>query len=174
MSRFAIVCTLFLVAAMPAMAQEGETFWGIMVGGNSYSQKGFSFEMPSITGRLSYNVNHFVDVEARLGYGGNTSSNGVSMGMNWLAGAYAKARWEVMERLYVTAIGGYTMANTTAKQATGRLSETDGSLGGGLGLDFYADRHSGLNMEWVRYFDSTRYGANYTIDHVGVGYFQKF
>ena len=174
MSRFAMVCLLSLATAAPVMAQEREFSWGIMGGSNNYSQKNFSFDMASVTGRLSYNLNQIIDVEARLAYGANTSSNGVSMGINWLTGAYAKARWEVMERLYVTALGGYTIANTTAKQSTGELSETDGGLGGGLGLDFYADRSSGLNMEWIRYFDSTRYGANYTIDHVGVGYFQKF
>lgn len=173
MSRLAIVCALCVVTS-PVMADQKGVSWGVMLGSSNYSEPGFSFDMPTITGRLSYNVNRFIDVEARLAYGDSNSDNGVSMGINWLTGAYAKARWEVLERLYVTAIGGYTFADTTAKGAGWSSSVTDDGISGGLGLDFYADSSSGINVEWMRYLDSTLRGADYTLEHIGIGYFQKF
>lgn len=174
MSRLAIVCALCVVTS-PVMAEQKGVSWGVMLGSSNYeTDNGYAFEIATVTGRVSYNLNKFLDVEARLGWGDSNSDGGASLGINWLTGAYAKARWEVMERLYVTAIGGYTIADTTVKSAAGRSTESDNGLSAGLGLDFYADSSSGLNVEYLRYLDSTAHGADYTLDHIGIGYFQKF
>lgn len=174
MSRFAIVCALSL-AALPVMADEGRSSWGVMVGGSNYeTDDGFKFDIATLTGRLNYRLNSLLDLEARLAWGDSNSDGGAKLGINWLTGAYAKARWEVIERLYVTGMGGFTAANTTSRTAAGSASETDGGLSIGVGLDFYADSSSGINVEWIRYMDGTSYGDHFTLDHMGVGYFQKF
>lgn len=173
MSRFAIVCALFLVTS-PVMAQQKGPSWGVMLGSSNYSDaSNYSVDMTTITGRGIYNLNSWLGVEGRLAYGDSSSSKGVSLGINWLAGGYLKASWEVIERLNITAYGGYTEADTTAKGG-GTSTVTDGSPSAGLSFDFYANSSSGLNIEWMRYLDSTARGADYTIDHIGVGYFQKF
>jgi hypothetical protein len=170
MSRFAIVCALSLVT-LPAMAQQKGLSYGVMLGSSNYSQTGYSFDMPTITGRVIYNHNSWLGAEARLGYGDSATSNGVDMGIDWLAGGYLKASIETIDRLYVTAYGGYTSLDTTATPGS---TVNKGSASGGVSLDFYADQSSGLNVEWMRYFDGTLRGANTTIDHIGIGYFQKF
>lgn len=174
MSRFAIVCALFL-AASPVMAEQNELSWGVMLGSSNYSDaSNYSADMTTITGRGMYDINSWLGAEGRLAYGNSGSSNGVSIGINWLTGAYLKVSWEVIERLKITAYGGYTVADTTAKGSGGQSTVTDDSPSAGLSLDFYANASSGLNIEWMRYLDSTARGADYTIDHIGIGYFQRY
>lgn len=175
MSRLAIICALSLVTS-PVLADQKGLSWGVMLGSSNYSEpNGFSLDMTTITGRAFYSLAPWLDVEGRLAYGDSGSSNDISLGINWLAGGYLKARWEVIERLYVNAYGGYTAADTTAKAAGGGSSTvTDDGASVGVSFDFYASPSNGLNIEWMRYLDSSARGTNYTLDHIGVGYFQKF
>jgi len=173
MSRFAIVCALSLVS-LPAMAQPKGFSWGLMFGSTNYSQTGFSFDMPTITGRAIYNLNSWLGVEGRLAYGESDTDNGIDMGMDGLGGGYLKISVETIERLYVTAYGGYATFDTTAE--VGGVSTTVNKSGAsaGVSFDFYASPSNGLNIEWMRYFDDTLRGVDTTIDHIGIGYFQKF
>ncbi len=174
MSRFVIICALSLVT-LPAMAQQKGPSWGVMLGSSNYSNTdNYSFDMTTITGRAIYNINSWLGAEGRLAYGDSSSSKGVSLGINWLTGGYLKASWEVIDRLNVTAYGGYTALDTTAKWASGTSNVTDDGFSAGLSLDFYADSSIGLNIEFMRYIDGVAYGADYTLDHIGIGYFQRF
>lgn len=173
MGRIAPVVLLSLLA-LPVMAQQQGPSWGVMVGSSSYSQTGYSFDMPTITGRLAHDLTPWLAAEGRLAYGASDTNNNVGMGINWLAGAYLKASIETIERLHVTAYGGYTSIDTAAEVSGRTTSVNKGGVSGGLGLDFYASTRNGINIEWMRYFDDTLRSANTTIDHVGIGYFQKF
>ena len=174
MSRFVIICALSLIT-LPAMAQQKGPSWGVMLGSSNYSDaSNYSADMTTITGRAIYNINSWLGTEGRLAYGDSGSSNGVSVGINWLTGGYLKASWEIIDRLNVTAYGGYTALDITAKTAGGTSSVTDDGFSVGLSLDFYADSSSGLNIEFMRYIDSVAYGADYKLDHIGIGYFQRF
>ncbi len=177
MLRIALVfCSLFLISSS-VLAQGESMYYGVTLGGSEYEEVGYSADMPTLTGRLGYEIDHSkytLGGEARLGYGHKGSFNNADIKMTWLISALGKASWQVMDRVFITGYAGYTMADTKATTTLGSSKITDGSFSYGLSFDLYANSEHGLNFEWIRFLDGTMRGADYTVDYIGLGYFSRF
>jgi len=177
MPRIALVfCFLFIISS-PVLAQTTNKYYGIALGNSGYEEIGYSAYMTTLTGRLGYELDYskfIFGAEARLGYGQKAVFNDVYIQMDWLISALGKASLQAMDRVYLTAYGGYTMADTKATTVIGSSKITDNTLSYGFSIDLYASREHGLSLEWMRFLDGAMRGADYTVEYFGLGYFSRF
>jgi len=161
----AMTTALVAAAAVPAAGAPaqglyvdgGYTFIGIDLEDDGAS---FDTDLGAITGHVGLGINEYLAVEGELGVGVDDeeiSGGGVSaeLGLNYLVGAYGKARYPVTDVLNVYARAGVVNAELEAEASGGGSSfsgsESDTGFGIGVGADAHIGTNSGIRFDYTRY-----------------------
>lgn len=79
-----------------------------------------------------------------------------------------------VKRVNVYGLLGYSSWKWTAYLGNLTAHDTDNGVSYGVGADLFSDRVNGVNIEVVRYLDSSIGGESYTLDTASIGYFRRF
>ncbi len=179
----AMTTALMAAATVPAagaMAQGfyadgGYTFIGIDVedGGDS-----FDADLGAISGHFGYDINQYLAVEGEGAIGVDdeeVSGGGISvdLGLNYLVGAYGKAKYPVTDALSLYARAGVVNAELELEVSGGGESASESASDTGFGIGLGAQANLGARSG-IR-FDYTRYDIeDFEADAFSIGYAYRF
>ena len=173
--------TLFLIASIAAsstaLAQGSGLYGGVMVGNHRYETEDFGFDMLTLTGRLGYEFTRNLAAEGRVAVSTEGSSKSADAQSDILFGGYGKFSWYPSRKMLfdIYGLAGFSATQMTFQlQGDDERDDDDAGLSFGVGMNFFADENHGINIEWIRYLDGTMFNADYTLDHLGIGYVQRF
>lgn len=179
--RRGLLLSLLLVCVQPLTVNAGEYYWGLMGGSTSFSDDSSEYEVGTMTGRLGYRHNSYVGAEVRgaLSAGADKSTElfgSVEFDVGPVYSAFVKGSVSPTEdgRIELYGLLGYSSAEM---EVTGPGVSATASKSGpafGVGVDLYASNEHGLFFEWLRLQEGTAWGADYTLEHVGLGYIRYF
>ena len=157
-------------------AQAQGLYLGVSVGNSNFQQPGNTFHGLSLTGHLGYRIASFLDIEARVATSTNDSINGNDFQLRYMGSAFAKLNWQPMAskhfELYGMIGGSYMQLRNGPTGAT--TEDGDISMSYGFGIALFGTETDSLNLEWVRYGDSTLNDVVYTLDNLSIGYVHHF
>lgn len=177
MMRTTLLSTVLLAVSSTALAQGNGLYGGVMVGNHRYETADFGFDMLALTGRLGYEFNRHLAAEGRVAVATEGSSKSRDAQADALLGAYGKFSWYPSREMLFDIYGlvGFSGVQMTFQEpGDDERDDNDAGLSFGVGMNFFADEVHGINIEWVRYIDGTMFGADFTLDHIGVGYVRRF
>ncbi|MDN3516276.1 porin family protein [Aquisalimonas lutea] len=137
-------------------------------------------DLTALVGRAGFRASRYFSMEARLGTGlGDDSVDvfvpgagnvAVDVDIDYLFGAYGRGHIPLSDRFSLYGVAGFTSGELTFDAAGYSDSESDSGLSYGVGADFHATDHVGLNVEYMQYLDE----SNYEISALSVGVVGSF
>ena len=149
--------------------------------GIQYAAVDFSFEDISedfnptaLIGRAGSNINKYVSIEGRLGFGlsddtitatDGTTTASVSIDLDTLIGVYGVGHVPLGKSSSIYALVGFTQVDATASaSATGfgsaSLSDDESDLSYGIGADISILYNVAVNVEYVQYLDKSDFDVS--------------
>jgi len=178
MRNLGVFVFLLITAPLTAAAADANLYWGLMAGESKIKIVGEEFNPTSLTGRLGFELNKFLSVEARGMFGqyDGSSLSDTLLEITYLGNASVKLNipFGDVRRINVYGLAGYSTWKLTAKQGTLKAHDTYDGASYGVGIDLIADGINGLNIEYIRYGDINENGLEYTLDTASIGYFRRF
>lgn len=156
------LATAALVAA-PAIAQEGSFYGDIGYQYISVDEDGVEADLGAIVAHGGYNFTDFLSVEGEVAVGiqdedvsvGDVDPIDVSVGLNYLIGAYGRVQAPLSENFTVFARAGVVNAELEAEASAGGVtaseSESETGAGYGVGGEFRFDAVNGVRFDYTRY-----------------------
>jgi hypothetical protein len=177
MRKLPILFLLLLSSPFAVAADEPNAYWGVMVGMSEFSISGEELNPTNLTGRLGYEFGRYLSVEGRLmASESDAFMDGTSLEVEYLWNVSAKLNIPFGDEKHVNvyALAGYSTWKWSASQGNVTAHDTDDGVSYGVGVDLFADGINGVNLEVVRYLDSTIGGVDYTLDSASIGYVRRF
>jgi hypothetical protein len=178
MRKLGIALLLLLTMPLTVVADDADAYWGAMLGKTDYDDPSVELSLLSFTGRLGYEFGKFLSVEGRVMFSGAESKAGVvdDLKIDYLGNVSAKLNIPFGEAKRVNLYGvvGYSSYKISYNSFGTDTYFTDDGASYGVGIDFFADNLNGINIEWLRYADSTVNGVDYTLDSFAIGYVRRF
>lgn len=167
----------FLVMPVLAHAENEHFYWGLMIGKTEYEDPALDASLLTATGRLGWELFPFLGLEGRL-----AATTGEDVGslkdlrVDYLGSALAKLMLPLgkNKKVNLYAVGGMSAYKISYSDLGTKTYFTDEGVSYGVGIDLFADRLNGLNLEWIRYADEKYEGVEYRLDNYSIGYIRKF
>lgn len=181
MQKWLIFFLLLYGSTFVVVADEPKFYWGVMAGVTEFSVAGEDINPMSLTGRFGYDFGRFLSIEARLMASDTDSFSANFPGyttweINYLGNVSAKLNipFGVEKRVNLYGLVGYSTWKWTATEGNLTEHDTDNGASYGIGFDLFADRVNGINIEVIRYLDSSIGSEDYTLDAASIGYIRRF
>ena len=164
-TKTAAIAALALAAAGAQAQLHGELgYSAIDVDGS-----GSSVKLGALTGIVGYDLHPNLAAEGMLAFGVNDDKvNGAKVELEHSYGLFLKPRLMLSPNFELFGRLGYVESKLKASApGYGSLTDTDGDWAYGLGGNYYFDRHTYLNANYLRFYDKDNVkGDGFTI---GVG-----
>lgn len=156
----------------------GRSFAGIMGGQIDYSEDGFSdLTFTAVAARVGHDFNRFFGLELRGGTTlGDEEFMGVDFSIPYFIAALTRFGWLPVDgnRFGVYGMAGYVHGELQGAFGDVEVSQTEGDISLGAGVEYdFTERH-GVNVEYLRYFDKEIAGSDVELSSIGGGYVFRF
>ncbi|WP_051252482.1 porin family protein [Ferrimonas kyonanensis] len=146
---------VFACLLMPMCALASEP--AVYVGGQYNFMEvdgGPSVDIGALSGRLGYEFNRNVAVEARLGMGvSDDTLMGVDIELNYYYGVYLRGQMPMDSGFTPYVIAGYTKGELEASNDFDKAKEDENDFSYGIGVDFAATDNLDVGLEYMMYLD---------------------
>jgi hypothetical protein len=177
MRKLPLLWLLLITSPFAVASDEPRFYWGVMAGVSEFSFAGEDINPTSFTARLGLDLGKFLSVEGRwMTSESDTFPGGTSLEVSYLVNGSAKLNipFGDEKRVNVYGLVGYTSWEWNAYLGNITTHDTDNGVSYGVGIDLFADGINGLNIEVIRYLDSSIGGEDYTLDTASIGYVRRF
>jgi hypothetical protein len=185
MYKWPVLALLLFISPFNVNAEEPKFYWGVMAGVTQLSLSNSvvnpmneDLNLKTLTGRLGFDFGKYLSVEGRVlaSDSDNYWYGGYSAEVTYLGNISAKLNlpFGKERRVNVYGLVGYSSWKWTITQGSSTWDDTDDGVSYGIGVDLFADRVNALNIEVIRYLDSSIDSSNYTLDTASIGYLRRF